>query len=69
MKSDTQGSPSNVNNKKSINIEKGSVKSIKATEAKSSKMEMMKSTNVLSEKNPSMSQKLDILQTWFVSKA
>ena len=65
---DLNNSPTN-GNRKSVMSERQSIKSVKATEAKSSKMEMMKSCKDLAEKNPTMTQKLDLLQTWFVSKS
>ena len=50
---DLNNSPTN-GNRKSVMSERQSIKSVKATEAKSSKMEMMKSCKDLAEKNPTM---------------
>lgn len=47
--------------------DKFSLKSVKATDERDCKLEMMKSMHDLENKNPTMSQKLNILEKWFVA--
>lgn len=56
------GSPSKLN---SIDLEN----SLKATESNRNRSQITKHMKDLSDKNPTMVQKLAILETWFVSKA